>query len=666
MSLSEKLSLMQGSGGATYAGTLPAIPRLGIPAHTLEDGPQGVGDGMGGVTAFPTALTVAQSWDPALLYAFGGAVGLEHIIKGVNVMLGPGTNIARVPFNGRLWEYYSEDPLLSAAAVSAVVRGAQDAGNLSACVKHYLANNEEHSRNTEDARIPLRALHEVYGYAFRAAAEAGAGSFMLGVNQVNGLENSANPYTTGMLFDAGFQGWLVTDWAGIVVRNASAAAFAGTSVEMPRGYQYQFLPQFIANGSLPISVIDGLVTRVLTTAAALGILDAPPDPARGPGAVATSPAHAALARTLAARGTVMLKNEGGALPLNPADPALRNGILLLGDETTVTGCGSGNVRAPHVTTPYEGLYAALNPHPPPRPVNCTLFPGVDFFQDGAVCKTVAPRPDLPAACCALCTATPGCNAWTVLAGPQCPGDPLNGTVGQCFLKPDTQGYRPHAGLVSGVCAPLPPSSPPLLYFPGALQNATGAAALAHGAGAVVVVAALPVAEPDPGCEGSDRTTLALPVGYDELIEAVAAANARVVVVTRTGGAALMPWAPSVAAIVHTGLAGQEAGGALADVLVGAVNPGGKLTVSFPRNDFAHWLTSAEQYPGVVGADGFWQTNYSEGLRVGYRYCEAPAKSQTPPTRPVWLDAHAMPPPPPTTQTRASLPTCSRSSHLATG
>jgi hypothetical protein len=220
----------------------------------------------------------------------------------------------------------------------------------------------------------------------------------------------------------------------------------------------------------------------------------------------------------------------------------------------------------------------------------------------------------------------------VLAGPQCPGDPLNGTAGQCFLKPDTQGKRPHAGLVSGVCAPLPPSSPPLLYFPGALQNASGAAALARGAGAVVVVAALPVAEPDPGCEGSDRTTLALPAGYDELIGAVAAVNPRVVVVTRTGGAALMPWAPSVAAIVHTGLAGQEAGGALADVLLGAVNPGGKLTVSFPRNDFAHWLTSAEQYPGVEGADGFWQTSYLEGLRVGYRYCAA-AIPNTPPTRP---------------------------------
>jgi hypothetical protein len=91
--------------------------------------------------------------------------------------------------------------------------------------------------------------------------------------------------------------------------------------------------------------------------------------------------------------------------------------------------------------------------------------------------------------------------------------------------------------------------------------------------------------------------------------------------------------PTVAAIVHTGLAGQEAGGALADVLLGAVNPGGKLTVSFPRNDFAHWLTSAEQYPGVEGADGFWQTSYLEGLRVGYRYCAA-AIPNTPPTRPV--------------------------------
>ncbi len=212
MTLAEKLSLCMGSEQGTYAGTLPAIPRLGIPEFTLEDGPQGVGDGMSGVTAFPTALTVAQSWDPALLQSFGAAVGLEHFLKGTNVMLGPGTNLARNPFNGRLWEYYSESEVLSAAAVAAFVTGAQS-NNVSTCVKHFLCNSQEFNRNSEDAVVGQRPLRELYAHAYRAAAAAGAGSFMLGVNKVNGLENSASPETLDILFNDGFEGWFVVSAA---------------------------------------------------------------------------------------------------------------------------------------------------------------------------------------------------------------------------------------------------------------------------------------------------------------------------------------------------------------------------------------------------------------------------------------------------------------------
>ena len=154
---------------------------------TLQDGPQGAGDGLYGVTAFPSALAVAASWDLDLMFAFGQAVGLEQFKKGVNVMLGPGTNLARVPFNGRLWEYYSEDPLLSAGMVSNYVRGAQT-NNISTCVKHYLANSQEFNRNNEDAEIPERALHELYFYAFRAAAAAGAGG--VGAGRILVVEES--------------------------------------------------------------------------------------------------------------------------------------------------------------------------------------------------------------------------------------------------------------------------------------------------------------------------------------------------------------------------------------------------------------------------------------------------------------------------------------------
>jgi beta-glucosidase len=585
-----------------------------------------VGDGFTQVTAFPSALCAAASWDAALLEAFGDAMGAEQFGKGVNVMLGPGTNLIRVPLNGRMYEYFAEEPALSAAAVAAVVRGVQTKNNVSVTVKHFVANSQEWQRGNEDAQVGERALHEMYAPSYLAAAAAGAGAFMLGVNKVRGLENSANAETMGLLFEAGFEGFFMTDWAGIVVPNASAAAWAGTSVEMPRGYQYEFLPLFIANGSVPIAVIDGLVTRVLTAAAALGLLDTPPAPAtRNPGADVMTPAHVALARTLAARGAVLLKNAvpvGDAAPLLPLDRArLPRGVLVLGDETTVAGCGSGEVQRPYVVTPFQGLYAALAPNAT-RPVNCTVYADVDFFQDGAACRTVtgAYPAGATAACCALCTATSGCNAWTVVPGAACPGQPL-AEPNQCFLKPDTAGERAHPGISSGTCAPLPPSDPPLSFYGG--QNASVAAALAATVDAVVFVAATPSVEPNPGCEGNDRLTLALPPWQDAVIAAVAAANARVVVVTRTGGAALMPWLAAVPAVVHQGLAGQEAGNALADILLGAENPGGKLTVSFPAADNATWLTSAAQYPGVYNASStYWETSYSEGLLVGYRFYDA--------------------------------------------
>ena len=611
LSQDEKLSLMQGTGTGAYAGSLPAIARLGIPALTLEDGPQGVGDGLVHVTAWPSALAAAASWDADLAFRFGKAMGEEQFGKGTNVMLGPGTNLARVPWNGRLYEYYSEEPALSGPFVSAVVRGVQTS-NVSACVKHHLGNSQEFDRGGEDAQIPERALHELYLPAFAAAADAGAGSFMLGVNKVRGLENSADKETIDLLFvDHGFQGFMVTDWAGIVVPNASAAALAGTSVEMPRGIQYQYLPLFIANGTVPISTIDNLVVRVLTTAAALGILDTPPSADRNTAAVVTSPAHTALAREIGGRAAVLLKNSvpvGDQLPILPFSAArFPRGLLVLGDESTATGCGSGEVQRPYVVSTFAGLYSALNPTAK-RPNNCTLYPDVDFFQDGATCVTVSTAANT-SACCALCAATASCNFWTLVNDNACPGQPMPQPAGQCFLKPTDAGRTPHAGLVSGACASMPPSVPPLFVYAG--QDAGVAAALAPDFDVVLYVAALPSVEPNPGCEGNDRLTLALDGWQDAMITAVAATNPRVVVVTRTGGAVLMPWLDSVATVLHTGLTGQESGNALADVLLGAVNPSGKLTVTFPSADNATWLLSASQYPGVLNATtGFYETHYS--------------------------------------------------------
>lgn len=188
--------------------------------------------------------------------------------------------------------------------------------------------------------------------------------------------------------------------------------------------------------------------------------------------------------------------------------------------------------------------------------------------------------------------------------------------------------RPHQGISSGTCAPLPPPDLPLVSYNG--QNASVAAALAATFDAVIFVAAAPSVEPDPGCEGKDRLTLALPSWNDQVIAAVAAVNKRIVVVSRVQGATLMPWLATVPAVLHQGLAGQEAGNALADNLLGTVNPSGKLTLTFPSADNATWLTTAAQYPGILNTTtNFYETQYTESLLVGYRYYDATPAAPAP-------------------------------------
>lgn len=619
MNLTEKLSLLQGDA-SLYAGHLPAVTRLGLPDFRLEDSGSGVADGLQQATAFPTTLSVAQSWDPALALAVGDAIGNEMRNKGVNVMLGPGVNLARVPWGGRLYEYMGEDPLLASQLVAAMVTGVQR-NNVSTTIKHYLCNNQETNRNDMSADVDDRALMELYLPAYAAAVNAGTGAFMVAVSLVNGTENSANTHTLTdfLLNQTGFLGFMMTDWAGIRVPNASAAAHAGTSVEMPQGYQYQYLPEFIANGSVSMDVINGLVTRVLTAAAAIGLLDDMPSPDRNVSSIVTTPAHAALAKRLAEESAVLLKNDAPAgsatgaplLPLNISELAANGrGILIVGDENTVVGCGSGQQETPYIITPMEGIFTFVNGNSTGnRTVNCTLFPDVDFFQNGVPCVTTHTQED----CCATCTADSTCNYWTFLPNNECPGQPMTAPYGQCFLKPTNAGYTPHPGLVSGACAPVP-SLFPITYTDG--SNSTELLQLAAAADVVIVVVT------STGCEGSDRTNLSMAFGDDDMVALAVAANPRTVVVTRCGGACLMPWMSDVPAVLQQGLAGQEAGSALASLLFGAVNPSGKLPLSFPQSEYDTWIQSPAQYPGITQADGWQHAVYSEQLLVGYRWYDA--------------------------------------------
>lgn len=222
MTLEEKCALLQ---GASAFGTF-AIPSLGIPELQFSDGPHGMRHqdpetanhlGIGGslpATCFPTAATVAQSWDPSLGERLGEALGEEAACQGVGCVLGPGLNIKRSPLTGRNFEYFSEDPLASGRMAATVVRGLQSAG-ISACPKHFACNNQEMRRNTSDSRVSEQALREIYLRGFQICVREAQPDFvMTSYNKVNGAWAHYNYdlATTVLRNEWGFEGVVITDW----------------------------------------------------------------------------------------------------------------------------------------------------------------------------------------------------------------------------------------------------------------------------------------------------------------------------------------------------------------------------------------------------------------------------------------------------------------------
>src|SRR3954468_11476981 len=211
MTLDEKIGMVHGSGfitGNGYTGFTPGIPRLGIPPFYLADGPNGVGNGAKGVTAFPAAISNASTWDTRLLRRYGTVLGAEHAGKGNDVALAPTMNILRVPGWGRAFESFSEDPELSGDIGAAEIRGIQSQGVI-ADAKHFAANNQETDRNTVNAVVGERALREIYTYQFeKAIKDGGVRSVMCAYNRVNGAFACENPHLLGDILkgDSRFDG----------------------------------------------------------------------------------------------------------------------------------------------------------------------------------------------------------------------------------------------------------------------------------------------------------------------------------------------------------------------------------------------------------------------------------------------------------------------------
>ena len=670
LTLEEKVALTAGSDMWHTV----AVPRLGVPRLRVSDGPSGVrGTRWNGApaTSLPCGTALASTWDPDLVREAAGLLGREAKARGVRVLLAPTVNLHRSALAGRNFECYSEDPHLTARMAVAYIHGVQAEG-VAATVKHFVGNEYEFHRQTFSSEIDERPLRELYLVPFEAAVrEAGVRVVMTAYNKLNGTSCAEHRWLLTELLDGewGFDGFVISDWFGVYSRTATA--LGGLDLEMPGTGRYlgRRLMRSIEEGEVDEATVDGMVGRMLSVMDGIGALDIDPDSYDE--AEALQADGGALSRRVAAQGIVLLRNEGGLLPLDPA-PTGPWTVAVIGpnaDATHLQGGGSAFVRPPETVSPLQGITerlaggAARIVHEP----GCTAMksmPTVDpRLLDGGRGVTVEYFGGRTIDSEPLLTETTTFTRW-LWAPPDPPGidtGDFSVRVSSTFTAAVDGAHT--FGLVSAGKArlridgaevidnwdawvagdsffgmgstevtaevPLQAGEPHRLEIEyqsgegvpmGALQLGClpplppgdlveRAAAAAAAADVAVVVVGL---NSDWETEGTDRTTLALAGPQDELVARVVAANPNTVVVVNAGAPVLMPWADRVPGIVQLWYPGQEGGRALADVLFGDVNPSGRLPTTFPQRleDTPAFLHEADEGERVV---------YGEGVYVGYRW-----------------------------------------------
>ena len=516
LTLEEKASLLQGRTNWTTWN----VPRFLLPSIFLSDGPHGLRKQAGSAdhlglnkslpaTCFPTAATMANSWDPALGEELGKALGIEASAQDVQVVLGPGLNIKRSPLCGRNFEYFSEDPYLAGKMAAGYVRGIQSKG-IAACPKHFAANSQELRRMCTDSVVDERTLREIYLTGFEIAVkEGGAKVIMSAYNRVNGTYANENPHLLKDILrdEWGFDGFVVSDWGAC--NDPAAAVAAGSNLNMPNPGldNAQVLCDAVRSGIISESNLDDRLRELLPLVLALNSANGPKefDPKT----------HHALAKKCAGQAIVLLENDG-ILPLSGNVKA-----ALIGDfaqKPRYQGAGSSLVNP----TQLDNLLDALK------------HTGLDLTY--------------------------------------------------------AQGYRRGKGKADR----------------SLIREAVEAAKQAD-----VVLLCMGLDELSE-CEGQDRQHMELPESQLTLLRALRNTNENIVLVLSGGAPFVMPEKRMYRAAIHGYLGGQAGASAMADALLGNLNPSGRLAETWPER--LEDTPCHAYYPGTERT-----CEYREGLYVGYRY-----------------------------------------------
>lgn len=665
MTLEDQVSLLSGED----FWSTPAIERLGIGKLRVTDGPNGARGGgslIGGVksAAFPVGIALGATWNVELVGEIGAALAEEVKSKGAHMSLAPTVNIHRSVANGRNFECYSEDPFLTAELATAYIKGLQ-ANGIAATVKHFVGNESEIERTTISSVIDERTLREVYLIPFEwAVKKAGTWGIMSSYNKLNGTYTSENEWllTTVLRHEWGYDGVVMSDWFGS--HSTAETINTGLDLEMPG-------PPRDRGEKLVAAVNEGRVSREKIRERALNMLrlmsrTGAIDDHRPPEERADDrPAHRELIRRAGAEAAVLLKNEG-VLPLAPTAGGK---VAVIGPNAKIAqimGGGSAQLNPHYRVSPYQGLAAALGEDRlvyAPGARNNRFEPvlegglEVEFFASPDLSGPVVHTETIASAEAFWFGAVGGgkvdpADFSARLTGsftPEQSGVHRVGTFSAGFTRVYVDGklvadawtdWKPgrtffeegcdevvgtidlEAGRTYSVTIEFATKPARVLRFsafhigigfPLGDEAIAEAAAAAQGAERAIVFIGR---SGEWDTEGSDLQSIELPDRQNDLVKAVAAANPRTIVVLQTGGPVEMPWLDEVAAVLEAWYTGQEAGNAIADVLLGKAEPGGRLPQSFPVkwSDNPTHSQDREVYPGLDG-----KVRYEEGVFIGYRH-----------------------------------------------